>query len=69
MKIVLDKRRLLLIIASMPKQPLPKLKKGLALCSKAERTRIAKLGGAALSQDSSHMAEIGRRGGKSRGKS
>lgn len=40
-------------------------KRGLASASEATRERVARAGGAAVSQDREHMAEIGRKGGKS----
>jgi hypothetical protein len=41
-----------------------KLRKGFACLTKAQRNRIAQLGGMAVSGDSGHMAHIGRKGGK-----
>lgn len=45
------------------KKPRVKAMKGLKCLSVAERTRIAKMGGLAISKDRAHMASIGSRGG------
>ncbi len=44
--------------------------RGLASADEATRARVARAGGEAVSRDRTHMAEIGREGGKhSRGSS
>jgi len=42
----------------------PKQRKGFGAMSRAERTRIATLGGKAISRNRQHMAAIGSRGGQ-----
>lgn len=41
--------------------------RGLASASQETRQRVASAGGRAVSNDREHMAEIGRKGGRSRG--
>lgn len=43
-----------------------KMRKGFAVMTKAERIRIATMGGEAVSKNTRHMAEIGKVGGRNR---